>query len=250
MSFVEKVVIVTGAGSGIGAAIASHFANEGANVVLAGRSESKLKSILKVCEKSGNKHLAVIADVTKEDDAKKIIKNAIEKFDKIDVLVNNAGIVRFASLLDDNGMKAFDEIMSVNLRAPVYLTNLAAPHLIKSKGNIINISSISAEKITLPIMNSYGISKAALNRYTQGIAVELASHGVRVNTISPGPVRTEILANGGSTFAFDPAALKIPLGKVCEPSEIADLVLFLASEKAKSITGSDLVADNGLKVKF
>ena len=209
------------------------------------KSKINLKS-----EENDNEHLAVIADVSKEDDAKKIINNAIDKFGKIDVLVNNAGIVRFANIFDKNVMEVYDTVMSTNLRASIYLTHLAAPYLIETKGNIVNVSSIAGTMVALPTMNYYCVSKAALNHFTRGVAGELASHGVRVNTVSPGPVKTDIMENSNLEVPIDLAAITTPLGRISESQEIADLILFVASDKAKAITGSDFVSDNGIKVKY
>ncbi|CAH2094140.1 unnamed protein product [Euphydryas editha] len=252
MSFANKVVLITGSSSGIGAAAAISFAKEGANVVIVGRKEHKLQKVKEECAKSGNGVLVVKADVSNEEDAKKIIKETIDKFNKLDVLVNNAGIAGMSSILSDNVLSVYDTIMNTNLRAVVHITNLAAPYLIKTKGNIINISSVAAKTtIIISPALSYAVSKAALDHFTRLVAAELASHGVRVNSISPGPVRTDFPDNAVGSIVASMEDLKkiVPLGRISEPEEIADLILFLASDKAKAITGSDYVSDNGLLLK-
>ncbi|XP_059046914.1 uncharacterized oxidoreductase SSP0419-like [Achroia grisella] len=250
MSFASKVVIVTGASSGIGAAAAVLFTKKSANVVLVGRNESKLKNVSERCV--GNTPLVIKADVSNDDDAKKIINETINKFGKIDVLVNNAGVSDSGTILDGGILKAYDSIMAVNLRAAVHLTALSAPHLIKTKGNIVNISSIGGKTVAMSRSIPYNISKAALDHFTRGAALELASKGVRVNTVSPGPVKTDIIENAGLSdiVSWDVMAAAVPQKRCSEPEEIAEIILFLASEKAKGITGSDFVTDNGGLLQF
>lgn len=245
MSFSNKVIIVTGSSSGIGAATAKLFSQEGANVVLVGRNESKLSQVASECEDP----LIIKADITDEEEAIRIIEETINTFGKIDVLVNNAGIVRYESILEENVLEVFDELMNTNLRALFNITRLAAPHLIESKGNIINISSIAGKSVAVPKLAAYGISKAGVDNFTKGAALELAKYGVRVNNISPGPVKTDVLINAGDETAWECFNSAAPLNKVGEPEEIGHLVLFLASEKASSITGADYVVDNGVLLK-
>ncbi|CAG9564418.1 unnamed protein product [Danaus chrysippus] len=247
MSFKDKVVIVTGASSGIGAAIAVGFSSEGARVVMVGRNESKLASVAARC----NKPLVVRADVGNDEDAKRIIDRTIEHFGQIDILVNNAGIGAWGTLASGKLVESYDTIMRVNLRAVVNLTSLASSHLIKTKGNVINISSIGG---LLPArgksgLSMYAVSKAAINHFSACAAAELAEYGVRVNTVSPGPVVTDILENSKSPITWDDFKKMTALDRVSQPEEIADLVMFLASDKAKGITGSNYVSDNGLAVK-
>ncbi|KAL0867461.1 hypothetical protein ABMA27_008248 [Loxostege sticticalis] len=245
MSFANKVVIVTGASSGIGAATAVAFGKEGASVVLVGRNEERLQNVADQCAGA----LVVKADVANEDDAKRIVDNTLERFGKIDVLVNNAGIAKFGTILGGKVMDTYDEIMNTNLRAAVNLTTLAAPHLVATKGNVVNISAIGGSYAPTPPFLAYCMSKAALNHFTKGAALELAASGVRVNAISPGPVRTDIIANAGFPITWDHFAAQTALGRVSEPDEVADLVLYLASDKAKAITGSNYVTDNGMMLK-
>ncbi|CAG4968075.1 unnamed protein product [Parnassius apollo] len=251
MSFKNKVVIVTGSSSGIGASTAIEFAKEGAQVVLVGRNEAKLTNVREQCEKVGKKPLIVKADVSKDDDAKTIINKTIEHFGKLDVLVNNAGMGGWQDILKDGFMETYDRIMNINLRAPVYITHLAIPYLIKSKGNIINVSSVAGiSTVGLEDSTPYCISKAGISHFSRSVALKLAPYGIRVNTVSPGPVYTDILANSSADEAlFEQFKRDTALKRVSEPKEIADLILFLASDKAKGITGSDFVSDNGRLIK-
>ncbi|XP_059046911.1 uncharacterized oxidoreductase SSP0419-like [Achroia grisella] len=247
MSFSNKVVIVTGASSGIGAATAVQFAKEGAKVVIVGRNESKLKNVAEQCARSGNKPLVVKADVSNDDEVKRIVTETINEFGQIDVLVNNAGMAFYGNILSGDILQAYDKTLAVNMRAVVLLTSLVAPHLVKTKGNIVNISSIAGKKATMSGFIPYEVSKAALDHFTRGAALELAPSGVRVNTVSPGPVRTDFIDNntGKSEISWDAMGAIVPLKRVSDPIEIAEIILYLASEKAKGVTGSDFVSDNG-----
>jgi NAD(P)-dependent dehydrogenase (short-subunit alcohol dehydrogenase family) len=250
MSFVGKVVVVTGASSGIGAAAAILFCKEGAHVALVGRNEAKLKSTSEKCTKAGGKHIVINADVSKDDDAKRIINKTITDFGKLDILINNAGVGSQGSILDGNLMDSYDKLMGINLRAVIHLTELAAPHLIKTKGNIINISSIAGLSAVISASSmAYGVSKAAVIHFTKSAAAELAPSGVRVNVISPGPVKTDILEASGIKLSWDMVAPITALKRVSDAEEIADLILYIASDKARAITGANLVTDNGSLVK-
>lgn len=244
MSFLNKVVLITGGSSGIGASTAILFSHQGANVAIVGRNETKLNS---VAEKCAQKPLILKADVTIEEDVKQIIQETINAFGQIDVLINNAGMIRYSSIEDENILETYDEVMATNLRSVVNITNLAVPYLIQAKGNIVNISSISGENVAQTLL-IYSISKAALNHFSKAIAMELADKGVRVNTISVGAVRTDVLTNAGNDTPWEVYEKASPLGKICEPEEIAELVLFLASDKGISVTGSNYVVDNGCLV--
>ncbi|XP_059046918.1 uncharacterized oxidoreductase TM_0325-like [Achroia grisella] len=252
MSFSNKVVIVTGASSGIGAVTAVQFAKEGAKVVIVGRKESKLKNVAEQCARSGNKPLVVKADVSNDDEVKRIVTETINEFGQIDVLINNAGMAVYGNILSGNILEAYDKTLAVNTRAIVLLTSLVVPHLVKTKGNIVNISSIAGKKTIMPGFIPYAVSKAALDHFTRGAALELAPLGVRVNTMSPGPVRTDFMANnpGKADISWDIMGASLPLKRVSESEEIAEIILYLASEKAKGVTGSDFISDNGGLLRF
>ncbi|KAJ8712265.1 hypothetical protein PYW07_005107 [Mythimna separata] len=254
MSFENKVIIVTGSSSGIGAATAIKFSKQKAKVTIVGRNESKLKNVAEICEKNGSKPLMIVADVTNEDDAKKIINDTIEHFGQLDVLVNNAGMFNNVSILDPHAIEKFDQILATNLRSGVYLTHLAVPHLIESKGNIVNISSAASTKTFWPENFAYCTSKAGLDHFTRSVALELAPKGVRVNCINPGPVKTDFIEKltmdkDEQDKIWADIERTTALSKIAESEEVADLVLFLASDKAKSITGSSYVIDNGALLK-
>lgn len=255
MDFKEKVVIVTGASSGIGAATAIEFSALGAKVTIVGRNEIKLNEVAKKCKEPFVRlQLTLIADVTKDDDVKRIVNDTVARFGKLDILVNNAGMAIPGSFLSENAMEVFDKVMAVNLRSSVYLTHLAAPHIIKTKGNIINISSVCALIVLSKSSVSYHTAKAALDHFTRSVAAELAPSGVRVNVVNPGPVKSDFARNCGLNeeqlvVAAENITKRTALGRRSEPIEIADLILFLASDKAKAITGASFLADNGLLIK-
>ncbi|KAI5651575.1 enoyl-(Acyl carrier protein) reductase domain-containing protein [Phthorimaea operculella] len=246
MSFNNKVVLVTGASSGIGAAAAILFAKEGANVSMVGRNQKKLDAVAEKVAAAGKAPLVINADVSKDDDAKRIITETVTKFGKMDVLVNNAGFVRYGSILDGKILESYDAIMSVNLRAVINLTTLAAPHLVSTKGNIVNISS--AASFTTPkdsTFIAYYVSKHALDHFTRGAALELSSKGIRVNSVNPGPVETDFMENANTSVNWDDVKTITPLKRVSSPEEVAELISFLAGEKARGITGSCYLIDNG-----
>ncbi|XP_028157585.1 uncharacterized protein LOC114350840 [Ostrinia furnacalis] len=246
MSFQNKVVIVTGASAGIGAATAVHFAKEGASVVVVGRNEARLQEVAAKCTAVGSAPLVVKADVSNDDDARRIISETINKFGKLDVLVNNAGVVAYGTLLDGKILESFDKCVAVNLRAMIHMSMLAAPHLVKTKGNIVNISSILGQFHIGAFMNGYAASKAGLSHFTRGGAKELAEHGARMNVVSPGPVDTAMLDDFAATAGVQ--EVKTALGRVSQADELADLILYVASDKAKGVTGSVFVADNGISL--
>ncbi|XP_075974685.1 cyclohexanol dehydrogenase-like [Anticarsia gemmatalis] len=250
MSFKNKVVIVTGASSGIGAATAIAFSKEGARVTIVGRNQEKLRYVSEQCSAVGSKPLVITADVTNDEDLKKIVHGTIKHFGKLDVLVNNAGIFSIDKILSENVVDSFDKVIATNLRSAVYLTHLAAPHLIETKGNIVNVSSIVGKRVTIENCFAYHTSKAGLDHFTKCVALELAPKGVRVNSVNPGFVRTDIMQVLGvkkeaQEDFWDSMTKTSPLGKVADSEEIADLILFIASDKGRSITGSSFVSDNG-----
>lgn len=194
MEFNEKIIIVTGASSGIGAETARHLANLGANVVLVGRNESRLNKVFDEIKSAGSPTpLSIIADITK--DTKRIIDQTIAHFDKLDVLVNNAGINIEVPIMDATN-EQYDQIFNTNVRAIINLCKFAVPHLEKTKGNIVNVSSICG---MVPVYSStfYSMSKAALDQFTQCASNEFGRKGIRVNSVNPGLVETPIFDVAG-----------------------------------------------------
>lgn len=189
--FKGKVVLITGASSGIGAATAIRFAHLDATLSLTGRNLQNLTEVANECEKiSKIKPLAITADLTNEDHVKRIVNTTISSLSRLDVLVNNAGMVHIGSV-ETTTLKQFDEIMNTNVRAVFYLTKLVVPHLMKTKGNIVNVSSVNGIRSFRNVL-AYNMSKSALDQFTRCVALEMASKQVRVNSVNPGVIDTPL----------------------------------------------------------
>ncbi|KAJ6217194.1 hypothetical protein RDWZM_008351 [Blomia tropicalis] len=252
--FSEKVALVTGSSSGIGAAIAVQFAQYGAKVTITGRNAENLDNVAsKIAEVSnGVEALQIIGDLTIDDSLpKRLIDETVTKFGRLDFLVNNAGgSTPNGKLTSTNLLEEFDQVYKLNVRSIVELTQLAVPYLEETKGNIINISSITA---FVPFNLIYGSAKAALDMITKTSAKELGPKGIRVNSINPGPVVTGFGRSLGVENdkyyefleQFERETLMKRIGK---PEDIANLASFLASDEAINITGSLMVSDNGTLV--
>lgn len=250
MSFLNKVVLVTGAGSGIGQAVSLQFAKYTARLSLVDKDEENLKKTGALCQKLIRaKVLTTVAELREEEDIKKAVANTKAEFGRIDIVVNCAGIYRPTSIFDSNLVELFDDVIATNLRSVVFLINCVANDLVETKGNIINITgemrSLGAFKGI-----AYQTTIAALEHFTTSIALELAPKGVRVNSISPGVVKTNILDNAGvnseESEAFWSKASSAPLNKLVKTEDIAEFVTFLASDKARAMTGSTYSIDAGL----
>jgi len=255
MPFSGKAVIITGSSAGIGQAAAVLFAKAGALLTIHGRSEEKLQQTIGLIEKEGgskDKVLTVVGEIIDENVQKNLINKTVERFGKIDVLINNAGIKKKESLEDHRSLENFDYIFNVNLRAPVALTELAVPHLEKTKGNIINVSSITALK-TQPVSPFYGMTKAALDHFCRNYAVILAPKSIRVNNLSPGATDTEFNPRHGInadswTKIQQAFSSMIPLGRWASATEMAEFLLFIASDKAAYMTGQMITVDGGAAI--
>ena len=196
--FDGKVVIITGSSTGIGRSAAVLFAKAGASVTIHGRSEEKLQQTIQLIEKVGgskSKILTVIGEITDRNVQKNLINKTVEKFGKINVLVNNAGIQKKPGE-EPRSMENLNYVLEVNLKAPIAIIELAIPYLEKTKGNIINVSSIGGQK-TVPPFLYYSIAKAGLNHAGRNYAEILSSKGIRVNTLSPGATDSEFATRHG-----------------------------------------------------
>jgi len=246
-------VIVTGSSVGIGAAVAAKFAQEGANVVIHGRKEAALQDVKEKCLKAGGgktKVHVVVGDISKEDIRQKLVNETIKEFGHLDVLVNNAGIFD-PSTFAESSIELYDKLFDVNVRSLIALTQIASPHLIKSKGNIVNISSDVGVKAVVWAM-FYALTKATVNHFTKCLAMELGPQGVRVNAINPAYImETDVLSRAGvqdqerDEFYLKMAKETFPLRRAGTVDEVGDAILFLASDKAKFCTGALLPVDGG-----
>jgi len=240
--------MVTGATSGIGRAVANRFASASDHVIAIGRDARQLAQVAADASERGGHATTIKLDVTNDDDVRAWFDEAIGNAGRLDVLVNAAGHIVSGSI-ENTSLAAWDSMMNVNLRSVFHLMQLASPHLIKTKGNIVNISSVTGLR-SFPGVLAYCVSKAGLDQLTRCAALELAAKGVRVNAVNPGVVVTEIHKRGGMSEAdyekfLEHSKTTHPLGRVGSPSEIAELVFFLASESAAWITGATYQIDGG-----
>lgn len=246
--FKNKTAIVTGATSGIGRASALKFAASGANVVAVGRNEKNLSALADEIRQNGGVVKTIRADVTIETDVETILGETAETFGQVDVLINAAGILTNGTI-ENTETAAWDEMMNVNLRSVFLLMQRAAPFLVKTKGNIVNVSSVAGLR-SFPNVLAYCVSKAGVDQLTRCASLELAAKQIRVNAVNPGVVVTDIHKRGGmseeayATF-LEKSKQTHPIGRVGSAEEVADLILFLASEKAGWITGATYSIDGG-----
>lgn len=244
----QKVVLVTGGSAGIGEATAIEFAKLGYKVAITGRNQERLDKVLKELvsvspNKSQGDFLALKANFGDPKQVDSVVPETVQQFGGIDILVNNAGFSgRKIEFESDGFYDDFKEILQVNLFASVRIAQLAAPHLIKSKGVIVNVSSI-ADRLAMPTV-SYSVSKAGLTMVTKCLANNFEGKGVRVVTVAPGPIKTNF-AEG--IEAFGPMTSLLRVG---EAQEVANAIVFLASDKASYIHGCTLDVDGGCYSKF
>lgn len=245
--FTGKVALITGASSGIGAAAAKLFSKLGATLALSGRNIENLKAVASECE-GETEPILIKADLGTEADTKLLIEKAVSELGQIDILVNNAGVLELGSI-ENTTLDQYDRVMNVNLRAVYHLTMLAVPHLVKTKGNIVNVSSVNGLR-SFPGVLAYNISKAGLDQFTRCVALELAPKGVRVNAVNPGVIVTELQKRGGlSDEAYanflERSKQTHALGRPGEVDEVAEAIAFLASSEASFTTGCSLPVDGG-----
>lgn len=244
----DKVAVVTGASSGIGRAVSLLFARNGANVVAVGRKQSELSSLRDEARQADGSIKTHLADLTLTSHVDRLTSEVAEQYGKIDVLVNSAGIIKNGSI-EDTSLGDWDKIMNINLRSMFYLMQKSVPLLVQSKGSIVNVSSVTGTR-AFPNVLAYCVSKAATDQLTRCAALELAPKGVRVNAVNPGVVATNLHKRGGmseqnyETFIAN-AKNTHPLGRPGTPEEIAELIMYLASEKASWITGATYEIDGG-----
>jgi NAD(P)-dependent dehydrogenase (short-subunit alcohol dehydrogenase family) len=246
--FDGKIALVTGASSGIGRATAQSLAREGATVGLVARREDVLNEVASEIERDGGASVVLAGDVTQEEDRTRAVEELASKCGGLDVLVNAAGIIGFGTI-ENTPPEAWQQMFDINVFAVYRLTQLALPHLISRKGNVVVVSSVNGLR-SFPGVLAYCSSKAAVDQLTRCAALELAAKGVRMNAVNPGVVETNLHRAGGLDEEAYRAFLERsksthPLGRVGRPEELADLILFLASDRAGWITGATVSIDGG-----
>ncbi|XP_002161014.2 3-oxoacyl-[acyl-carrier-protein] reductase FabG isoform X1 [Hydra vulgaris] len=251
----NKVALITGASSGIGAKTAILFSKLGSKLSLCGRNVQNLEAVAKQCEEvspEGLKpFLVVVNDLTNEEDTKRLLNETMEHYKTLDILVNNAGILLTGSV-QDLSMEKYDLQTNVNVRAVYHLTKICIPYLIASKGNIVFVSSVTGLR-SFPNVAAYCMSKSAIDHFCRCLALELAPQQVRVNCVNPGVIKTECHLR----YSMDEEKYKEflkhakethALGRYGEAEEVANAIAFLASDGASFITGATLPVDGGRSV--
>ncbi|EDV94831.1 3-oxoacyl-[acyl-carrier-protein] reductase FabG [Drosophila grimshawi] len=250
MNFAGKVVLITGASSGIGAATALKFAKHGACLALNGRNVKNLQQVADECSAAagGVMPTLVVGDISKEADTERVWHETIQKFGKLDVLVNNAGIIETGSI-ENTSLDQYDRVMNTNLRAIYHLTMLATPELIKTMAKFVHL--ILCEWLrSFPGVLAYNLSKMGVDQFTRCVALELAAKGVRANCVNPGVTVTNLHKRGGMDEATYQKFLEHSknthaLGRPGTTDEVANAIVFLASDLATFSTGVSLAVDGG-----
>lgn len=236
----DKVILITGGGTGIGKAIAKRFIDLKANVVLTGRREGILKQ---ATAELGEKASFIVGDVSESGTPKRIIEDVIKSHGRLDVLVNNAGTGSNGPLTEASD-EEIKRVYDINIIAPLIMMKVALPELIKTKGNIVNISSTLSKGVMAEI-SVYSGTKAAIDHTTKVVASEYGQYGVRANVVAPGYTITEMTKDFPQEFVDHWSNLS-PLNRVGQPDEVASVMTFLASEDAKWVTGQIVQAGGGV----
>jgi NAD(P)-dependent dehydrogenase (short-subunit alcohol dehydrogenase family) len=254
MRLQDKVTIITGGASGMGRVAAGMFAAEGARVVVADVTEPAAKSVVDEIKAAGGQAVAVVADVSKEADARRMVDETIAAYGRIDVLYNNAGIMPQADhSVIDTSVEDWDRVMAVNVRGVFLGCKYAIPKMIEQgSGSIINISSFVALMGCSNPQDAYTASKGAVLSLTKSLAVQFAPKGVRTNAICPGPVETPLLMDW---LVKDEEAKRIrlarnPTGRFGKPEEIVYMAIYLASDESRWTNGAAMVVDGGITVNY
>ncbi|HEY0258981.1 MAG TPA: glucose 1-dehydrogenase [Lacisediminihabitans sp.] len=242
-----RKALVTGADSGIGAAVAIAFAREGADVAISylPSEETDARRIVELIEREGRKAVAIPGDLVDAEYCRRLVDTAAGELGGLDILVNNAGKQQFAKELAEISDEQFDETLRTNVYAMFWVTKAALPHL-GAGSTIINTSSIQAYNPS-PILVDYATTKASINTFSKALAQQLAPQGIRVNVVAPGPVWTALQAAGGQPpEALSEFGQQTPLGRAAQPAELAPAYVFLASPESSYVIGETLHVNGGM----
>lgn len=250
MKLKGKTAIITGGGTGIGKATALLFAEEGANVLITGRREEKLREVKEEAGENGERIDILSCDVSREEDCKKTVEHAVEKWGGIDILFNNAGVL-YASPTHETDTETWEKIFDINVKGTYLMSKYAVPHmLVRGGGAIVNNSSVVGLK-GMPGLAAYVASKGAVTQLTRSMALEYAAQGIRVNAVCPGAIETPMVVEDFFGNVEDPESAKQyllslhPVGRLGKPEEIAHSVMFLVDDNVKFMTGNMLSVDGG-----
>ena len=254
MRLTDKVALITGAGSGMGRVAAQMFAAEGAKVVVAEFDEKAGSETAGMVAAAGGEATFVKADVSREDDARRMVEAAVSAYGKLDVLYNNAGIMPEADhSVTDTDVDVWDQVMAVNVRGVFLACKYAIPRMLEQgAGSVINISSFVALLGCSVPQDAYTASKGAVLSLTRSLAVQFGPQGVRSNAICPGPIETPLLMDW---LLKDEAAKKLrlarnPTGRFGKPEEIVSMAIYLASDESRWTNGAAMVVDGGISVNY
>lgn len=246
--FTGQTVLVTGAGSGLGRAIARAFADEGARVAVAGRTAASLAETVELVEKEGGTAAAFTADVSRSGDVRDLVRQTVERFGGLDVAVNNAGILRAGQPVAELAEADWRAMLDINVTGVLLSMQAEIAHMRQSGGGaIVNVASNLGAHMRIPGLAGYVASKAAVSALTRNAALDHVRDGIRINAVSPGASDTAMSLFPGETEADRAGRMReqSPLGRVSSTDEVAAAVLYLASEDAGSVVGADLVIDGG-----
>jgi NAD(P)-dependent dehydrogenase (short-subunit alcohol dehydrogenase family) len=245
----DKVAIILGGAMGIGGAVAKLLAKRGAKILIVDRAQKEGLDNIKIIKSAGGKAEFFKADVANMDECEAAVKKAIDKYGSLDIVSNNAGIQRYGTV-ESTPENEWDEVMNINLKSVFYICKFAIPHLKKTNGSIVNMTSVQAFATQRGVA-AYTTSKHALIGLTRSMAIDYARDGIRVNCVAPGTVNTPMLEYAASLdpnpeSVYEACKNMHPIGRIAQPEEVAEVVAFLASDRASFITGACYLVDGGL----